>query len=997
MNKRLLTAFVIFFLSGSKAWAAGVQIGMFCLDGVSQMKVDANPHHETTGDWHDERYHLARGAGNASARLSIFDRQIPEGTALETCREVEDRMRGLGAQLIVSGRLNTLDISGHVFIATKGGNRFQIDPGKLDVEMGSVDSGERTLGGGKIDLRGAKLWIKNPTRVLVTDSQIQGTFEIEAWNRRIVGFSLAFREGLAYRMELAPTHPDTENVFIRVDLVDGATSLWKGDLTGTPSPDNTAAQGADLGPLTLSGAELTATKANVTAVAGVTRATLSSVKGTASLASSVGATFGLRLREPTFEANSVSAPLTITESGSTLGDTSALGVTIASTDGSVAQANGQSVVEGPLGASVKTLSTAQIDGTSTWQTPHLPILEFLLSPAAVSELKMEFHGAPSNPRLTGTITTASFSLGDVLVSAPTTRIAFNIPQISVSIRVPIAIDFGPVGGSFQVHDAQGTVSLQGDVKTFHAAGDLVLPFPDLAQCHLEIPDGGLRVALGGAVAVSPFIAGVKPDFGAGDIAAANFGPLMIGRTSTGLVTLRANVFVLANPRIRVGSAGQGAAFVNLSLEAQGGATLLHDLADGSTQVAVADIQAQNISATTDGAVLDFDGVHVSSPAVTIASLSVRLDQLGPVKYQEGHLTKLSASAGQVTRPYDASKPTEVTYSAVPTKPVTLEELTAHKLALADNLSFDENDIKTFDLGLARANVDFAGGVKVSDASMTVHLGRAVQASVPGSGPVTTLTDGQFDFQGKLGVTGPISVNGNVGTRVSMHVDGPTDHLTGTGSIGIDAFTGHAQSDVRIDFACETTDHLDVPMEYNFAIAGVNLAATMTSGALTGEANIGPLGLVVHTTNGAECHDKDKKIIIAPATEGWTYGICSKGLEFYRCEWHWSTPEINIIYNIHLAVRFGEETITMTHPRLRLRSNGLNVCNMGAILVPNTIAIGGYSPNIVTNYPDASNLINGLIDATFEPVQSLAVSAIGTGVGWLVSGAATVDGNLMCIL
>src|SRR5206468_11672054 len=116
--------------------AAAIIIGPFCMDGI---KDTPRPDEQTTtadGTWTPHQYDFKRSSSKTEARLLIFDKVIPKAVVLETCSDVVKRMKAAGSETILSGSLNFVDVRGNIFVANVGENRFQIHPGKLDIEFG---------------------------------------------------------------------------------------------------------------------------------------------------------------------------------------------------------------------------------------------------------------------------------------------------------------------------------------------------------------------------------------------------------------------------------------------------------------------------------------------------------------------------------------------------------------------------------------------------------------------------------------------------------------------------------------------------------------------------------------------------------------------------------------------------------------------------------------------------------------------------------------------
>jgi hypothetical protein len=242
--------------------------------------------------------------------------------------------------------------------------------------------------------------------------------------------------------------------------------------------------------------------------------------------------------------------------------------------------------------------------------------------------------------------------------------------------------------------------------------------------------------------------------------------------------------------------------------------------------------------------------------------------------------------------------------------------------------------------------------------------------------VEKITKARFAASGKVDPGNGIHVEGSVPFSIDVTVDGLSDHLNGGGTAQIGPFAGSVQSEVKISFHCKGSDHLSVPIEYNFVEAtGASLTATYTDGKLEGEGGVGPLILLVHTKSGNDCNTDVMKHVISPKGKDWTDGVCNKGLKFYHCRWE--SPEISYLYHFKLAVRFAGGAITLTNPHVRMSNKGLNVCNLGAVKSAVVMA-GGEVPQLdqQINFPGAVNVVNVLLDVGFEGIETMAGNAIG---------------------
>jgi hypothetical protein len=570
------------------------------------------------------------------------------------------------------------------------------------------------------------------------------------------------------------------------------------------------------------------------------------------------------------------------------------------------------------------------------------------------------------------------------------------------IKIPIKLDQKNISGKFLVSDRDQGGVLTATLKEIHVDATLIINLANLEASRLEVPKDGFRLTVAAAVALKPFLAGTAPTFAASDVAVANISELRIGKTSTGLATATVDALVLGQPIIRIGE-GAKQAISTLQLAANGSAVLLHDFSDGSTNLAKANFHAGGVefkllaSPAQPNPTIDLNGTLVTNPVVRLDQIDLMVDTIGPAQAQSGKLIGLKVDATRVEKNKDPKHPTEITYAASPARFIKAESIEAAKVSIAKVLTIEGLRIKGFDMGLKDAEADFAGAVFLRQATLNLSATEIVRISV-GDESLASLNNAHFDLSGTISASGDFTINGAPRVDLNITVSGVEHMLTGTGTAHLDPLTGSARSNMEIKFNCRDSGHLDVPIEYNFAIGGIALDAKMSNGVFSAEAATGPIALAVHNVGEAACNDPSNKWVIAPATHGWTYGVCACCFppKVYRCEWHWDTPEINFVYHIRLRVTALLATAVLTGPRVRLEKGSINVCNVGAVALPTPpIVAGGYSPEIETNYPGADNIINAVIAAHTLPAQTLFANGLIAPVAWLVPAAGLIA-NVFCM-
>lgn len=968
--------------------AGGIIVGPLCLDGVKVQAVPAEATAVADGNWIPNIISIDPGA--AQSRIVVFAKPIPASPTLETCSQVTARMKATGIDPIVSGRIEQLKLRALVINAPTG-TRVQINQGAMEVTLSKVETGQRPVAGGSIDFKGSKLWITTSRQLLSQTSEIDGEFEIEAWNRRIVGAQLLLPTGLSARTDLSPINQG--NVTVRVDLKLGTGTLWKGDLAGKPSFQGPG--DADFDSLRFTAADLSAARVEVVARQGGMNVLLKSVAGTASAAAIPGEKFTWSYTDPKFSIAELQA------TGSTVAD----GIALKRFDprdvaltgkGTLASAEGAPLISGDAAARFASLRADSVVGSSSWSRPASAVLEPIFASGALNRVDLTLSGARASPVVGGSIDAQSIQAAG-LGFASKQLITIPKQQVGVEWVIPILIDTPAASGSVTLTNGQQTVVLTGRLDRFYLKGRIVIPLPDIAETRLEIGKGDLRAGIGAAVSLSPFVAGTKPNFLDTSIAVTARTDLRVANKSQGEITLSAGALLLAQPVLKIGDNGTSQP-ASLDIKSTGAADFGYRLDTGKVELAKARLGVRDVTFSLlrpSPATIDINGDLITDPKVTLASLDIEIDRHAPVQVERASFRALSIGAALIER--KSSGASGLGYSGKLSTPLTIASFDAAQVKIDDEVVIGFGSLRGFDLGISDANIDAGAGIRFENATIRLKADGVTRGI--GAAPEKTVIDNaSLSVAGEFRVrTGDGSINGAVGSSLDLNATGAEDALDGKGHLHIGAFSGHANSSLVIKFDCEGTGQLDVPLEYNFAMGGADIDVTMTQGKPSGSANIAPIGVVLHTKGDAVCSNKPQKVVLAPAASGWTWGICTKVFppEAWRCKWEWRTPEVSFSYRIQLAIRFANLNAVLTNPRFFLNSDGSqHICNVGAItLIPGPI-IGGYSPQIDTSLPAADRIVNAVLAASFEAPQSLLASSIVQSASWLVTAAGT--GATQCI-
>jgi hypothetical protein len=385
---------------------------------------------------------------------------------------------------------------------------------------------------------------------------------------------------------------------------------------------------------------------------------------------------------------------------------------------------------------------------------------------------------------------------------------------------------------------------------------------------------------------------------------------------------------------------------------------------------------------------------VTDPRFTVARIAIDYDAVQEPRIGTALMEHVLVNGSHVDHNRDPAKPKEIVYHATPARPLTIDRIAAAHVELESALVIEVIGIEGIDIALKDAHVELGAGMKLDDGELGLS-GSAVRQVKVANLQVTQFDHIRVRARGVFDPGEAVNINGGAKFALDVTVSGIANELSGSGTGTLDALTGSKQTKAKVGFACEHSDGINVPLEYDFAVGGVSLAVDFISGSVQAKAEIGPLALAVHSTSGDECVTEVKHWVVV--SKGWTWGICTQLLppKAWRCRWE--TPELSFNYRIKFAIRLAVGALVITRPLIYLDDNRLRICNLGIVQTTGLGIAGGYSPQIVTPFGgDGEKIINAFISTAFELPQTLVASSIASGAGWLISGVATPLGNAMCL-
>jgi hypothetical protein len=976
------------------AQAAGVVIGPFCIEGVELTRNEDQRTVEVNGYWTPAKLQYpASGSRTGSAQIAIFDAVLPKTQGLYSCSELTRMFASRNINVVLTGSISKLSLAANLFTATGQGaeNAVQIDTSKLRLEVDKVTSGQLKLAGGIIQLKDKSIKLSNVNTMFANGSTIVGVLEVVSSNLALTGAKFLVG-GAQFAANMKA--PDNKSQSIRLNLSTKGEVLWEGAFEST-APVKLADNTVNLAGLSLGQAVITANQLRIDAAAGAAR---SHFKGLAGHAASLTVSHSMvttGLAAPTLSFQGMETPIVQTINQWSAGPATISQAVFASTYARVKNQAGSELLHGAFKGQFATWSAQLVDGSTTWTQADAEAINFFSPAGSMSQLTLSLKGPFANPQMSGGFGLTNFALGGMAIKRDTLFNFSNLTPRAV-LHVPMKLNSPSRSGTISFADRDQAIELTAGLSRALLEADLQIDLGQIKNSRLVVQPEKFQIGLFSAVATQPFLAGTAPAFGDLELSATNTTELDIGAVCSGQLELKASLLTMGQPIIRMGRKGSNSRAA-ITLNSNGAVTLGYDVGKNEVGLLAGNFEAHNseFKMLDRGAEIDLSGVVVRDPLLQLGSFRIAIVKTGNIGVGTAALGRLTATGSLVYKPSDPEHPNEITYSGSFARPLTSASADAAAVRIAKVLEMDLISVQKLDVALTAVSANFSGGAKISDGTLALSADGLATLKVNDQ-ELQKFNAARVAASGKIDPGNGLSVNGSPGFSIQVAVDGFSDHLNGSGSAQLDRFTGSKQSEVKIKFRCKGSDHLEVPIEYNFGVSGAALAVTYTDGRFLGEGGVGPLILAVHSKSGNECNTDVTKHVIARKGAAWTDGICSRGLHFYHCRWE--SPEISYAYHFKLAIRFGGGEIILTNPQVRLTGKGLNVCNMGAVQ-SKVILIGGDVPQIDTslNVPGAEAIVNALLDLSFEAVESLVANSILDQANWLVDTVGTTGGNLYCLL
>lgn len=924
------------------------------------------------GKWTGIHFKKGSGEGGEPPMLVVFKTVPTPSTNNEACKDVIEREAQAGRHPLLAGHIEHLDINGHAFEAIAGTNRFQIGAKGFRAKLGHVLQGSLSVAGGTAHLAGSKIWITNTTPILAEADKLTGEFEINAWNRKIEGAQVSMGGTPLDSVTLLPAGKKEEDIKLRFDLRTGETKLWDCDLVA--NGDLTfAAVSSSVSGLQLNNVNANFPRMGITARNGRLTVSLQKLAGTAATGSQASSVANIEMRNAKFKLDALRGPAQQSPAGITASGTELVGLQFDAEHGSISGNGGATILEGAVFGIIEGLTADALKADLKFRNPTSSIISLLSGSAASDSVDLTLKREGDHLQVGGLIDTAALNLGKLLIKSAI-KLALKPASTTLTdpppLEFPVNINVPPRSGTVNFRTEDYKVALTGRLDGFKLKGVLRIPLGHIETSHLHVNAHDFALGVGAYAFLEPVIAGVKPTLSDLDLSFGNPSAMDIGLKSTGRILTSVRAMVLGEPVFSMGEDGKKAK-ASLALQSTAGADLLYDLERGRVLIGKADFVADNVRFhfLQAGGELDLNGTRLTNPDISLRHLEIHFVETPDLEFGTAQLVAFSTTGDRVYKPADPAKPTEVSYDAHISNALTIGGAQALKVRYSDALSLEALQITDFSFAVSNGSIAFGKDISVSDADIGIAARSVNMIDVNGA-QVVMIGDARFSAKGKLDA----GLNNRPDFHIGLLASGPANALSGLGNAEVAAFTAGTVSDLNIGFKCEDGHNLSVPAEFDFAMGGAALVVNADRGQFSGVVATGPTGLSMHTIRTAQCHNETKKIVILPEQSGWTWGVCFDPLP-YRCKWKWSTPEINIKYNFRFAVEFATATVFLAQPVFSFQDKKVKACFVGFAQLVAPVFVGGYTPQIVSNFPGADKVVNDILAAVFEPFESVLATSI----------------------
>lgn len=1019
-----------------RSWAGGVLIGPFWIEGVTTHEYPEDFIDVDDGRWVRVDYEVESGP-ESSPRIIIFDKPI-KLDGLPTTERVRQEAVRLGAKVVLEGLLRGLYIRAYI-LKSNIGRQLWIEPWHMAAELGRVTSGLQDIAGGSMDLAGSRLWINNPTVFRTRGDALDGVFELETWNRKLVNALLAFPTGTSGRGTFAPiVGIDNTNIKLRVDMRTAIATLWDASLQATEI--KLTGPSLEIGNVTLLNPDVKAKRVSLGARKGQLYAKLADVSGVAKNMERGGGQFSFTAEAPEVRWGRGNARGHHDTASAMFGELEIADGYLRTAKAEMATAGGP-LVSGPVTVTDIAVRGNSMRGQFKWEKPLCQWSSFAVPDGAVKNLQFKVSGPLDGvPALAGSMDVSSFQVGGVRIHRDM-QLALPATNVAPEIRVPIVVDVANVGGAVEIVQPDATILLTAELTRLLLRASLVLLPEEPLASWLEVDADNFQLQAQAAVASTPWFGSTRPMFAKAAIKARNHSLLRVARAgASGLITIDTAGMIVTDPVIQLGEGGkQFRAKTNISSD--GAVSFAYCLDRGDIVIIKGRLTADvlEFESQDPNAVVDVGGVLVTHPKGSVSNLVMTVDRVANTATMNSG--KIEMGGATVARVRAADAPTDVQFRGAISENLTIAGIDGTPDFTATRIVLNRLDARNVAVAIREASVDIGQLISLNEASVIFRANRVTSTKEEKNSDSDTpvpvkpkflglkkledvclpiLRDdqdpdlkqreyfetGYVEFAGRLrldgaldgGVTVHLANNPQI-SNASITASGRTDRLTGQGSAQFSGFVGGLTSGIETKANCEGGKLLRIPIATDIATAGGSLTVALNRGKGSFRGSLAGFGLAIRTTGQTECSSDWRKEVLVEAKSGWTEGICPTWKEpLRRCRWTWDTPEVSYEYRTKAVIRALAAAITMTNPYIEMGEKKVGICNLGAAAVGPMKIIGGYYPEFRGNIPVVSQVANVFVGATAEAVESTIANTIGDKLGGFAGNLLNLHaGADLCIL
>jgi hypothetical protein len=946
--------------------AKEIDLGAFCITNLPSGSIKVGDSIERPdGTWWEIRVDVPRSLRRRPSIFFFAEPPAPvEGGAFEPCSNSRGKIAS-----ILDGRLNYASMQAIYKPATgQESNRWQVEPNKLDLEVGQVYTRLRTLFGGTLqptagsggNLAGRLLWVKNPdARIFYNLSarRQDGILRLATTDVELANVRLVLAPGLdaiisTLRCPSGEARPAKGRVQFSVDVADGRLRFVDGqcDASSIPLPPGT---------LRLAGLELAnkALKAGLVRLVGQPTTPTLSVERITGIVDTVSHA-APRVTLKTSKEVTVRA-LAGTVDSNTEGEIrfgTATWNDFAAT-GTIAYGE-PSAITGTGELAIRQLSDTNLDADLRVTDPLLPLLAGVVA-VDTARLEVTANGRKEAPSISGAAQIKTIRIASMAVAGATEPLTFNsTPGHTPDGSLPFAWDLKTPAGRLMLGNPSGqNVTLQGQLSRFVLKGRLLFPGPQVV-----IDPGGLVAEISAQASVSEMVLGSPVRFVSARLGAtAPDGFTVSMESSKGFIDLETAAVIVATPSLAFADPNKNF-IIQAPLATSGQTTFRFDVANGHTTIRSASIHAKSVTAKAlaDQPVRVADLV-LDAPFVTLAALDAEF------KDGEGTavLTNLAFQAKSVKHtaaPEWAAEFADAQGFRLPTARARLTE-SDKALNAVDGV------VEGLSLTAATGSYRSADGFTIRGQNIAVtadklsetHVMKGRVALGAGDLAVSTAHDGN-------------TTNAKARFEAfTVDVDGPKDKATGQGSVRVKDLSVGGRYRLEVG-KCPEKDRWKVTGAVD--VDQIDLGLQVTEGQMAGSAQLTQGKAYVVNDGYSRCEWDEPHTFVEEKWAIFHVPCWNNGPAM--CEVKTIVvPKIAAVIHWVAELHQLQASATITNAEARLgRGNGLVVCVRDTQLNP-PIIVANYHPNIREG-GFVENLLRDLVRGVATLFESELANMAGSG-------------------